>query len=323
VSLYRRGGTWWIDVGHRGRRVRRSTGTGDRDGARVVHDTFRAELHRLKPGGRTFHGAIEAWRELKSLNAADGYRLDKLEKLYPDRPLHQVTAESLAVKFPSTSVGTFNRYANLATAVLSLAKKNGWIDAAPRIERKSTTPGRLRWLTREEWHELRKHLPEHQRAMATFALATGLRQANVLRLEWSQIDLRRRVAWIHADQAKNRRAIAIPLSREAMRVLAGQKGRHAQWVFPYQGRAIQEIKTGWKDATEKAGLRGFTWHGLRHTWASWHVMAGTPLEVLQKLGGWSSIQMVLHYAKLDPGYLRQWADNAKPKSVPRSVTGTR
>jgi len=48
--------------------------------------------------------------------------------------------------------------------------------------------------------------------MAEFSLATGLRQSNVTHLEWSQVDLGRRSAWIHADQAKGKRDLAVPLS---------------------------------------------------------------------------------------------------------------
>ena len=55
--------------------------------------------------------------------------------------------------------------------------------------------------------------------MARFALATGLRERNVTGLEWSQVDLERRVAWIHPDQAKARKAIGISLNRDAVLVL--------------------------------------------------------------------------------------------------------
>ena len=75
-------------------------------------------------------------------------------------------------------------------------------------------------------------------------------------------------------------------------------------------------------ARAKAGIRDFTWHGLRHTWATWHIMAGTPVEVLQKLGGWADIRMVLKYTHMDPGYLAQWANNARPRAVTQNVTRT-
>ena len=63
----------------------------------------------------------------------------------------------------------------------------------------------------------------------------------------------------------------------------------------------------------------FTWHGLRHTWAAWHVMSGTPLEVIQKLGGWADLKMVQQYAHLAPEYLASYANNAKPWKAKKAV----
>ena len=34
-------------------------------------------------------------------------------------------------------------------------------------------------------------------------------------------------------------------------------------------------------------------------------MAGTPLEVLQKLGGWANVKIVQRYAHLSPGFMAQ------------------
>jgi integrase len=316
MSIFRRGNIYWLDVTHNGERIRRSAETGDRKEALRIHDEFKVELRRLKPSGRTFYGAIEAWKQAGKRDAADGYRIEKVKKAYHDRSLHLVTPESLAAALPSSSPGTFNRYANLVCAVMSLAKY------PIEIERKETPEGRIRWLTREEWIRLRKQLPEHQRIMATFAINTGLRQANVFRLEWSQVDLKRRVAWVHPDQAKAGKAITVPLSDEAMKILRRQIGKHERLVFPYNDRAVSEIKTAWSKALKRAKIEDFTWHDLRHTWATWHIMGGTPVEVLQKLGGWADIRMVLRYAHLDPGYLAQFANNAKPRNVTRSVTGT-
>ena len=50
------------------------------------------------------------------------------------------------------------------------------------------------------------------------------------------------------------------------------------------------------------------WHDLRHTWASWHVQAGTPLHVLQELGGWECVEMVRKYAHLSSEHLVEYVD---------------
>jgi integrase len=84
-------------------------------------------------------------------------------------------------------------------------------------------------------------------------------------------------------------------------------------------------KTGFQAACIRAGLghydernkyQGFTWHGLRHTWATWHVQNETPLDVLQKLGGWSDLRMVMNYAHHSPGHLARFANNNLKKETP-------
>ena len=64
----------------------------------------------------------------------------------------------------------------------------------------------------------------------------------------------------------------------------------------------------WYAALARAGIKGFRWHDLRHTWASWHVQNGTSMQALMELGGWSSLEMVLRYAHLAGEHLKQDAD---------------
>jgi integrase len=317
VSLYRRGGVWWLYIVHNGRRYRRSTGESEKQGALRIHDELKAELWKLKPSRGTFHAALDAWAV--DADPADRYRVGKLKKAYDDRPLHRVTADSLIPAIPATSAGTFNRYTNLITAALNKSRKAGLIEATPHLEKRKQPAGRIRWLTQQEWKRLDKELPEHLKPLARFALATGLRQRNVTHLEWSQVDMGRRVAWIHPDQAKARRAIGIPLSNAAIAVLKAQHGKDDRWVFPYRGKPIGKIKTAWHEALTRAKIENFTWHDLRHTWASWHVQAGTPLHVLKEMGGWATMQMVTRYAHLAPEHLAEFANNARPRRVARRV----
>lgn len=63
-------------------------------------------------------------------------------------------------------------------------------------------------------------------------------------------------------------------------------------------------------ALQHAGIASFRWHDLRrHTWASWHVQNGTPLPVMQQLGGWKTLEMVMRYAHLGASHLAEFADN--------------
>lgn len=71
----------------------------------------------------------------------------------------------------------------------------------------------------------------------------------------------------------------------------------------------------WRKVLVKAGIENFRWHDLRHTWASWHVQNGTPLNVLQELGGWESTDMVRRYAHLSASHLVNYAENVVPKTT--------
>ena len=152
-------------------------------------------------------------------------------------------------------------------------------------------------------------LPEHLADMAAFTLATGLRRSNITGLQWSAIDLDRNLAWVHPDQSKSRKAISVPLNRDAMRILAKWNGRHETHVFCYLDAPIFQTSTkAWYSALERARIKNFRWHDLRHTWASWHVQNGTSLQELMELGGWSSYVMVLRYAHLATGQLHDAAN---------------
>ena len=131
-------------------------------------------------------------------------------------------------------------------------------------------------------------------------------------LQWSQLDMQRRCAWVHADQAKGKKAIAVPLNEVALEVIQQQIGKHYTHVFTYEGSPVTRANNhAWRKALVRAGIKDFRWHDLRHTWASWHVQNGTPLHVLKELGGWADLTMVLRYAHLSNKHLEEYAENSK------------
>ena len=301
MSLYKRGNIWWLDLAdpRTGERVRESTGERERTRAKRIHDEFASELWKRR-SGQSLHAALDAWAEGKG--EPDRYRVAKLKRLIPDCALDAIPAD----KIPHKTAGTFNRYVN----VLAAAGVKG-------LQPKKPPSGRTRWLTAEEWTSLRAALPAHLVPMADFAIATGLRQANVFWLEWSQVDVARRKAWVHPDDAKAGEPIGVPLTAAALAVLRLQAGKSAVWVFPMRdGNPLPKLKSrDWKFLVRAAEIQTCTWHDLRHTWATWHVMGGTPLEVLQKLGGWKDLRMVQRYAHMAESFVDRYAENAKPYSL--------
>ena len=336
MSLYKVGDTYYLYIRHQGERIRRSCGTSNRAHAQKIHDQVKADLWQQKRDGKSWLDACAAWLQAAPRSKSDVYSLHALN--YDDRPLESCTVESFSEALKDKSPGTYNRYRSIINAILNLAKSSGWIDKPSVLSaRKQKTKG-FRFLTEAEWKRLYAALPPHLKAPARFSIATGLRQKNVFFLSWSRIDIQRRIAWVQPEDSKSNKPIGVPLSDEALDVLRGQIGQHEEWVFPYKGkgraagRPIGKIKTAWNNARRRAGLGewvgegdarkfepNFRWHDFRHTFASWHAMSGTPLEVLQKLGGWSDMRMVMKYAHLSPSYIAQFTNNAKPFKTAESA----
>lgn len=221
--------------------------------------------------------------------------------------LEKIKAARLAEGLKNSTV---NRTLEIVRAVLRKAAHEWeWLDRALSIRMLPEPNRRVRWITQDEAERLIAALPAHLAAMVRFSLETGLRRANVTGLQWSQVDLSRRTAWIHPDQAKARKAIAVPLSAAAITVIREQIGKHPTHVFSYQGKSVIQVNTTtWRKALVRVGISSFRWHDLRHTWASWHVQAGTPLHVLQELGGWECVEMVRKYAHLSSDHLVDFVD---------------
>lgn len=186
---------------------------------------------------------------------------------------------------------TVNRVLEVLASVLNAAVDWEWIGRMPKVAMLPEPTKRIRWLTQAQARLLVAASPKHLADMALFSLETGLRRANVTGLQWSQIDLGRKMAWIHPDEAKARKAIPVPLSEVAVTVLLQQKS--AKWkkefidaVFVFRGKPVHQTGTlAWKNAMKKVGISNFRWHDLRHTWASWHVQRGTPLLCIKRARG--------------------------------------
>ncbi len=338
MSLFKRGNVWWIRfTTPDGREIRETAATADRKAAQELHDTRKAELWRIaKLGERpryTWQQAVVRWLEehphsrwLPNIQRHLRFSDQTLSDLALDQ-INREVLNRLANSRLNTGVApaTVNRMLAVIRAILNTACKQwGWLDTVPAIRLLPEPKRRIRWLTHDEATRLLIELPDHLAAMVRFSLATGLREMNVVELEWKQVDLEQRRAWIHVDQAKGqRRAIAVPFNAQAIVVLREQQGQHPTRVFVYEGKPVTRANNhAWRKALVRAKIENFRWHDLRHTWASWHVQAGTPLNVLQELGGWATLDMVLRYAHLGADHLAEHAERIAGPRLVRTNSGT-
>lgn len=315
MRVYQRPGSpfWYTDVRVGGRRARRSCRTTDRQQAREVAARLHAEAVLHAPDrrpDRSFYEALVSWASVDERSATEKSILRRIRAQYPDRPIADVSDESLRLAFPAISAGNWNRYLSVIVAALRQSHENHGT-SAPKLKKRRQPAGRLRFLTEAEWLRLRPKLPAHMLPMVEFSLATGLRQANVLGLRWDEIAPGMKSATVMVKDRKGRKALTIPLSQWAREVLKARIGQHPDFVFTYAGKRLGSPKKGFASAVTAAGIKPITWHGLRHTWASWQVMAGTPMKAVQELGGWASVEMVMVYAHLAPGHLARYADAVK------------
>jgi integrase len=336
-----KGKTWWVRfTAPDGREIYRSARTRNRREAQEYLDQLRAQLWRTRMLGEAppalWQEAVADWAEAHAGKKSIGKDRANLRWLDPHlagTPLAEITADRVReiakaraaepadkrrrtradappIADKPTSAATVNRMLALLRSILRHAHKAGKLPGGvPPFELAPEPKAEPVPLSRDQVRTLLGEIPAHLRAPLALALATGLREQNVLRLEWARVDLERRVLWISNTATKNKRTLAIALSPDAAAILEQQRGRHAQWVFPSpRGGAplVRASNTGWYAARDRAGVQA-RWHDLRHTWASWQAMAGASLRDLMELGGWTSQAMALRYTHLNADHLLQAA----------------
>lgn len=309
---------WWINVVlPDGRRVCQSTRLRRLEDAEEYLVRLKAQAYEAYRSGvkqdRSWPEAVVRYiREnvdKRSLRD-DQDHLRKLDPYLGGKRLSEISMDALwpfihqRREVDGVQNATINRALEIVRRILHLARDEWlWLSSFPRIRMLPEPKRRIRFLTREEAERLQEALPAHLVPVIRYALATGCRMSEMLRLAWRRVDFNRRVAWLDPGTTKNGEGRGIPLNRDAVLALRSVQDEHPKWCFTYQGKRMEAIGSAWKRSLAKAEITHFRFHDLRHTWASWHVMHGTSLQELMELGGWKSYEMVLRYAHLAPEHL--------------------
>jgi integrase len=125
-----------------------------------------------------------------------------------------------------TSQSTKNRYIATLRTLLNMCEKMQWLGRAPILSNYREPAVRIRFLTLQQARTFITALPQDwMRDICRFALATGMRSAEILMLTWDKVDLKRSTAWVSANASKSGSARVIPLNSEALDVLNAPQRR--------------------------------------------------------------------------------------------------
>jgi integrase len=298
VSLYKRGGVYWSYIWVDGVRHARSTETGNRRLAEQIDQKHREELRlkavlapEFKPE-MTF--AELAGRFLDEGGAKEWHR-DRLKPLLPHfagfeirrinkSAIRQYRAERHRKK--TLTETTVNRDIECLRHLLYWAVDEGFIAQNPiariRLERERRKKRPV--LSPVEETLLLAAASPHLRDIVMVALDTGMRRGEILRQTWQDVDFARRLLYVTHSKTPEGEAREIPLTSRVFHLLS-EKQKDDGLIFTFKGKPIGSLKTAWKAAIRRAGIRRTRFHYLRHTFNTRLLELGVVREVRMALLG--------------------------------------
>jgi len=154
------------------------------------------------------------------------------------------------------------------------------------------------------------------------ALHCGLRFGEIVKLTLADMDFNHDIIQIRDPKGHSRQAF---MTDEVKEMLLDRKPeRPVDLVFPSRRGGLQvSVSNSFDRAVQRLGFNDglvdrrdkVVFHTLRHTFASWLAIQGTPILTIKELMGHKSIEMTMRYAHLVP--------DQKQKAIQEMVEGFR
>lgn len=323
-GIFQRGHDWWIRYADGTGKIRRRK-VGPKGLAVRAYQRAKVEVFEHR------HFPERQRREISVAEAINGYlatiaQCDTIRDRrrfgawwttqIGDHPLRSVTSADVQQQLATLrdrSAQTVHHYGAFLRAVFRHAIRNAR-PGDPPIQQPIRLPTvnncRVRYLSKPEETCLRSNLSSSQWELVLFAMHTGLRKSEQFAVRWEWVDLSAGVIRIPAANTKTEKPHEIPLNETATRILKEAELFQVSILEePLRGRvweinASNFIRRTFMPAIVAAGIEDFTWHDLRHTFASRLAMAGRTTREIATLLGHSTEQMARRYAHLSPEHLR-------------------
>lgn len=325
AGIYKRGATFWGRAQRDGREYRFSLRTSNRPTAEKRLRQWLEEMDATAWGDKPPRPWSAVWERfmrehfptIKPTSARRyAVSLKNLSRVLDGKTIQQVS-KSLLMEFEvlrrseGATAPTIRRDLACLSSVLSYCEEWEWIDDGANIvpsymrrrRRKGLkeAPGRTRYLSVEEEAALIGASSEPCRTAIIVAIDTGLRDQELMKLRWEQIDFR--TGTIDTlSKTKSGKTRYAPLAQRSAQLLE-RRPRHIKSPFVFyhsDGTPYLRMMKAFSTALRKAKLKDVRWHDLRRTAGCRWLHGGTPMENVSAMLGHATVAITQRsYAFLD------------------------
>jgi len=359
-SIYKRGNIYWIKYSRGGRRFRESSESKKQSVAKRLLRLREGQIAEgkftgLDPERIRYEELEKDFLNDYKINGRKSYKMVqyslhhlrdyfggmKAKNITPDRVRAYVVwrkKQQTHYNRPPTNA-TINRELSALKRMFTLGSQADRVRAVPFISHLKENNVRTGFFSHYEYLTLRDALPDYLRPVVAFAYYTGMRKGEILKLEWSQVDLYRGTVRLEVGTTKNNdaRTVALPsdLWEELKRQRAIRDKKYLRCTFVFfnhkTGKQIKDFSDAWESAICKVGLKGRLFHDFRRTGVRNLLRAGVPERVAMAISGHKTRTVFDRYNIVDErdireasekiqGYLKDQEEAIKEKVVKLSRT---
>ena len=211
------------------------------------------------------------------------------------------------------SPATVVRYLAVLSHAFTIAVREWeWIDDSPmRKVKKPTEPrGRIRFLDDDERIRLLEACKASPNKIlytcVILALSTGMRQAELMTLNWQDVNLKEGYLILHETKNGERRRVSLcGHGLELLKYHNKLRRIDTNLLFPsptIPSKPI-ELRKAFANAMKAANIENFKWHDLRHCTASYLAMNGASMAEIAEVLGHKTLAMVKRYSHLSDSHV--------------------
>jgi integrase len=349
--IYRRGGKYWVKWYRNGVPMRESADTDKESVARTLLRTREGDVERGVPVTPQTNRAlfdeladdvltdyrINAKRSLKNVERSF---TKHLRPYFEGRKAAGISTDQVR-KYIAHRQGqgaknaTINRELSAMKRAFSLGIEAGKVTQKPKMSMLRENNVRTGFFEPAQFHAVCNALPAHLRPVVEFAYLTGWRtQAEVLPLQWRQVDFAAGTVSLDVGSTKNGEGRVFPMTAELRALLEAQRA-HTDAVQRRQGSIIPHVfhrngarvgypQKAWWKACKAAGCPGRILHDFRRTAVRNLVRAGIPERVAMQMTGHKTRSVFERYNIVSEGDLADAVRrlDAAGKKLTGTITGT-